>query len=247
VEERTMKKIVSLITLAAASLGFIAGYALKSAPRSSADGPSAKFYLVPPAQAQEKKAEVMPFNYNSPREPALAGDAPPTTFWSVDDLRKAHSELAEVAAKAMKEAGTGSSQSFGGGPVHVSSRNFSIFQLYRLHREQPVLSLTKVSSLWDDAEQHAGAYDFYIFTGGTGEMIVGGKIANRQNLQDKDGIIPGEYRGQPVVGAQIFKVKAGDWLLIPPDTPHQPKPDPGGFSYFIMKINVGVYPWSLIR
>jgi hypothetical protein len=40
---------------------------------------------------------------------------------------------------------------------------------------------------------------------------------------------------------------AGDWLLIPPDTPHQPKPDPGGFSYFIMKINVGVYPWSLIR
>jgi hypothetical protein len=44
-----------------------------------------------------------------------------------------------------------------------------------------------------------------------------------------------------------YQVKAGDWLLIPPDTPHQPKPDPGGFSYFIMKINVGVYPWSLIR
>jgi len=35
-------------------------------------------------------------------------------------------------------------------------------------------------------------------------------------------------------------VKAGDWLLIPPDTPHQP--DPGGFRSFIMKINVGVYP-----
>jgi uncharacterized RmlC-like cupin family protein len=42
-------------------------------------------------------------------------------------------------------------------------------------------------------------------------------------------------------------VKAGDWLLIPPDTPHQPKPDPGGFSYMIMKLNVGVYPWSLVR
>jgi mannose-6-phosphate isomerase-like protein (cupin superfamily) len=119
--------------------------------------------------------------------------------------------------------------------------------LYRVHRDQPVLSLTKVNSVWDDAEMHAGAYDFYVFTGGTGEMVLGGRIANRQNLRDKDGIIPGEYRGQPIEGGQTFKVKAGDWLLIPPDTPHQPKPDPGGFSYMIMKINVGSYPWALIR
>ena len=241
-----MKKVIALTALAAASFGFVVGYELKPA-RPSAHSPSASFSLVPSALAQEKKSEVMPFNYNSPREPALAPDAPPTLYWSVDDLRKAHSDLAEVAAKAVKEAGSGSSQSFGGGPIHVSTRNFSIFQLYRLHREQPVASLTKVNSLWDDAEQHAGAYDFYIITGGTGEMIVGGKIANRQNLVDKDGVIPGEYRGQPIIGGQTFKVKAGDCLLIPPDQPHQPKPDAGGFSYVIMKINVGVYPWSLIR
>jgi mannose-6-phosphate isomerase-like protein (cupin superfamily) len=110
-----------------------------------------------------------------------------------------------------------------------------------------VLSLTKVKSVWDDAEQHAGAYDFYVFTGGSGQMIVGGKIENRKNLMDKDGPVPGEHRGQPVVDAQTLNVKTGDWLLIPPDTPHQPKPDPGGFSYMIMKINVGIYPWSLIR
>lgn len=145
------------------------------------------------------------------------------------------------------QAGSGSSQSIGGWPVHISTRNFSIFTLYRAFRDKPVPSLTKVNSVLDDAEQHAGAYDFYVFTGGTGDMILGGKIANRQNLQDKDEIIPGEYRGQPVVGGQTYKVKAGDWLLILPDTPHQPKPDPGGFSYLIMKINVGVYPWSLIR
>jgi len=242
-----MKKSVPLIALAAAAIGFMAGFALKPTQHFSASAPPENFSFVPSALAQEKKSEVMPFNYNSPREPALAPDAPPTMYWSVDDLRKAHSDLAEVAAKAMKEAGTGSSQSFGGGPIHVSSRNFSIFQLYRLHREQPVLSLTKVSSVWDDAEQHAGAYDFYVITGGTGEMIVGGKIANRQNLVDKDGPVPGEYRGQPIIGGQTFKVKAGDCLLIPPDQPHQPKPDAGGFSYVIMKINVGVYPWSLIR
>src|SRR5882724_5597949 len=242
-----MKKSASFIALIAAAIGFIAGYALKPASHSSASEQSENFSLVPSALAQEKKSEVMPFNYNSPREPALAPDAPPTTYWSVDDLRKAHSDLAEVASKALKEAGKGSSQSFGGGPVHISTRNFSIFQLYRARREQPVLSLTKVNSLWDDAEMHAGAYDFYVITGGTGEMIVGGKIANWQNLMDKDGPVPGEYRGQPIVGGQTFKVKAGDCLLIPPDTPHQPKPDAGGFSYVIMKINVGIYPWSLVR
>ena len=242
-----MKRMLPVLLLAAALFGFVVGYASKPASQPVLNGHFDDFSMIPIANAQDNKAEVMPFGFNSPREPALAPDAPPIAYWNIDDIRKAHTEMSEKAAKLAKEAGSGSSQSFGGGPVHVQTRNFSMFMLYRIFRDKPVPSLTKVNSVLDDAEQHAGAYDFYIFTGGTGEMIVGGKITNRQNLQDKDGIIPGEYRGQPVVGAQTFKVKAGDWLLIPPDTPHQPKPDPGGFSYFIMKINVGVYPWSLIR
>jgi hypothetical protein len=40
-------------------------------------------------------------------------------------------------------------------------------------------------------------------------MIVGGKIENRKNLMDKDGPVPGEYRGQPVVDAQTLNVKTG--------------------------------------
>jgi len=240
-----MKKTLPIVVISVL-VGFLAGSAFRPSP-FSVFGSSAPRSRQQDQKAQDQKKEVLAFGYNSPREPALAPDAPPTLYWSADDLRKAHSELAEVAAKAMKEAGTGSSQSFGGGPVHVGTRNFSIFQLYRVHRDQPVPSLTKVNSLWDDAEQHSGAYDFYVITAGTGEMIVGGKIANRQNLMDKDGPVPGEYRGQPIIGGQTFKVKAGDCLLIPPDQPHQPKPDAGGFSYVIMKINVGVYPWQLIR
>jgi hypothetical protein len=242
-----MKKMFPAMVIGAALIGFIAGYAAKPSPQAVLSGHFDDLSMIPSASAQENKPEVMPFGFNSPNEPPLAPDAPPIIHWNIDDIRKAHTEMAEKAAKMVKEAGSGSSQSFGGGPVHVQTRNFSMFMLYRMHRDQPVLSLTKVNSVLDDAEQHAGAYDFYIFTGGTGEMIVGGQIANRQNLMDKSGPVPGEYRGQPVVGAQTFKVKAGDWLLIPPDTPHQPKPDAGGFSYFIMKINVGVYPWSLIR
>jgi mannose-6-phosphate isomerase-like protein (cupin superfamily) len=242
-----MKKMFPAMVIAAALMGFLAGYAAKPSPQAILSGHIDDFSMIPSAAAQESKPEVMPFGFNSPHEPSLAPDAPPVIYWNIDDIRKASAEMAEKAAKMAKEAGSGSSQSFGGGPVHVQTRNFSMFMLYRLHRDQPVPSLTKVNSVWDDAEMHAGAYDFYVFTSGTGEMVLGGKIANRQNLMDKDGPVPGEYRGQPITGGQTFKVKAGDWLLIPPDTPHQPKPDAGGFSYFIMKINVGVYPWSLVR
>lgn len=246
-----MKRMLPVFFLATALLGYFAGYASKPdinpGPQAVLGGHFDDFSLIPSVNAQETKTETRPFGFNSPREPSLAPDAPPITYWNIDDIHKAHTELAATAMKAAMQAGSGSSQSFGGGPVNIHTRNFSIFMLYRVHREQSVPSLTKVNSLWDDAEMHAGAYDFYVITGGTGEMIVGGKIANRQNLQDKDGIIPGEYRGQPIEGGQTFKVKPGDWLLIPPDTPHQPKPDPGGFSYMIMKINVGSYPWALIR
>ncbi len=242
-----MKRSFPLVVIAAALLGFVAGHATNSGSRPVLSGHFDDVSLIQQAGAQTNKPEIMPFGFNNPSEPQLAPDAPPISHWSIDDIKKAHTEMAEKAAKLASQPGSGSSQSFGGGPVSVSTRNFAMFMLYRVHRDQPVLSLTKVNSVWDDAEQHAGAYDFYVFTGGSGQMIVGGKIENRKNLMDKDGPVPGEYRGQPVVGAQTFNVKTGDWLLIPPDTPHQPKPDTGGFSYMIMKINVGIYPWNLIR
>jgi len=241
-----MKKAIPLFV--AASIGYFVGVVQPHTDSAQ------RFSLVKRAFAQSEQPtqqqaqpEVMPFGYNRPGSPALAPDAPPPMYWSADDIKKAHMDMAARAAAAMNQAGSGSTQAIGGGPVRARTRNFSMSMLYRLHREQPVASLTKVNSVWDDGEQHAGVYDFYIITGGSGEMIVGGKIANRQNLADKDGPVPGEYRGQPIVGGQTYRVKAGDWLLIPPDAPHQPKPDAGGFSYMIMKINVGMYPWSLVR
>src|SRR5581483_6179530 len=233
--------------------GYVAGHSTARNDPAALAGHLDELSLTPVAFAQSAGApqaqpEVMPFGFNRPGSPQLAPDAPPPTYWDVDEIKKAHTQLAERAAKALTQAGSGSTQAFGGGgAVRMRTRNFSMSMLYRAHREQPVLSLTKVNSVWDDAEQHAGVYDFYVFTGGTGEMIVGGKIANRQNLIDKDGPVPGEYRGQPIEGGQTFKIKPGDWLLIPPDAPHQPKPDLGGFSYMVMKINVGLNPWSLVH
>ncbi|MBZ5728996.1 MAG: AraC family ligand binding domain-containing protein [Acidobacteriia bacterium] len=235
-------------------MGVAIGYYAGRGTRSS--GHTDEFALIPRALAAEQSAPpqqpgqtgAMPFGFNRPNLQPLAPDAPAQAlYWSIDDIRKAHSELAGRAAQA-QAPGRGSTQAIGGGSlVRVRARTHTMSMLYRAHREQPVASLTGVMSLWDDAEQHAGVYDFYIITGGSGEMIVGGEIAGRKNLMDQAGPVPGEYRGQPIKGGQTYKVKAGDWLLIPPDAPHQPKPDPGGFSYMIMKINVGVYPWNLIR
>ena len=235
-----MKKLVPAWVIGAFLFGYFAGHI------ASPKAPAVSALAQPPAP--QSQTEVLPFGFNRPGTPVLAPEAPPPTYWNIDDIKKAHDDLADRAAKALTQAGSGSTQAFGGGNVvRMRTRNFSMSMLYRAHREQPVLSLTKVNSVWDDAEQHSGVYDFYIFTGGSGEMIVGGKIANRQNLMDKDGPVPGEYRGQPITGGQTFKIKAGDWLVIPPDAPHQPKPDAGGFSYMIMKINVGMYPWNLVR
>jgi AraC-like protein len=242
-----MKKRFALCVVSAALVGYVIARITGSTAAPVVGGHLSDLSFIGPAFAQDNKPEVMPFDFNSPDLPAQAPDAPPITHWSVDDIQKAHANMAEKAAKLISQPGSGSSQAFVGGPIELQTRNFSMYMLYRIHREQPVLSLTKVNSVWDDAEQHAGVYDFYVFTGGAGQMIVGGKIENRKNLMDKDGPVPGEYRGQPIVDGQTFNVKAGDWLLIPPDQPHQPKPGPGGFSYMIMKINTGIYPWSLIR
>src|SRR5580692_11511182 len=107
--------VIPVIVMAAALAGYVAGYATKPTPQQVLSGHFDDFSMVPSAAAQESKqenkAEVLPFGYNSPRQPALAPDAPPTTYWNIDDIKKAHGELAEKAAKLAAQAGSGGSQS----------------------------------------------------------------------------------------------------------------------------------------
>ncbi len=127
-----MKRMLPVLLIGAALLGYMAGYASKPAPQPILSGHFNDLSMISSANAQDNKNEVMPFGFNSPKEPPLAPDAPPVTHWNIDDIRKAHTVMAERAAKMVKEAGSGSSQSFGGGPVHVQTRNFSMFMLYRM-------------------------------------------------------------------------------------------------------------------
>src|SRR5262245_44363673 len=90
------------------------------------------------------------------------------------------------------------------------------------------------------AEQHEGVTDVYIVVAGSGTVFLGGE------MDDKRIGRPGEYLGTMKTGKQ-FKLKAGDILNIPPNTVHGKMADAGGLTYVLMKVNVGLYPWSLIN
>jgi len=95
-----MKKMFPAMLIGAALVGFIAGYAAKPSPRAVLGGHFDDLSMIPSAFAQESKHELQPFGFNSPHEPPLAPDAPPIMHWNIDDIRKAHTEMAEKAANS---------------------------------------------------------------------------------------------------------------------------------------------------
>ena len=128
-------------------MGVAIGYYAGRGTRSS--GHTDEFALIPRALAAEQSAPpqqpgqtgAMPFGFNRPNLQPLAPDAPAQAlYWSIDDIRKAHSELAGRAAQA-QAPGRGSTQAIGGGSlVRVRARTHTMSMLYRAHREQPVAS-----------------------------------------------------------------------------------------------------------
>ena len=71
-----MKRMVPVLVIGAALVGFMAGQAMRPKPEGVMSGHFDEPSMMPSAIAQDK-GEVMPFGYNSPRQPALAPDAPP--------------------------------------------------------------------------------------------------------------------------------------------------------------------------
>jgi hypothetical protein len=108
--------MLPVVVLGAALVVYIAGYASKPGPQEAPlgvlTGQVDDLSMIPSANAQDNRSEVMPFDFNSPNDPPLAPDAPPVLYWNIDDIQKVHTDLAEKASKALKEAGRGSSQSF---------------------------------------------------------------------------------------------------------------------------------------
>ncbi len=227
-----MKPFFPAIVVAATVLGYVAGSV------SSSHGAVS-------AQAGAQATIPTPTTPNTPslqRDNSLWLDQPAKAQrWSAEDLKKIHGDRVAAAAADTR-------------PPQVPgyrARTHTISVLTRYYHDKPIPShYIKMMSQWDDAEWHEGISDIYVVTGGSGKLIAGGEIQNRKYRPaggDGTFLLPGEFVGQPVVGGDTYLLRPGDIVAIPPNTAHWVQPDPGGVTYVLMKVNVGLYPWGISR
>ena len=145
--------------------------------------------------------------------------------YSGANLRKAHTEL-----QARAKGGVAANPRDVFPPLVTRTHSYIM-----VHRGQG-----QNTGALPNGEQHEGVTDVYFVVGGSGTVFVGGELENRRISR------PGEYLG-PLKGGQGFKLQAGDILNVPPNMAHGTLPDAGGMTYVLMKVNVGIYPWSLIN
>lgn len=199
---------------------FFVGYATGPARSAAAPGGAQAVVASTPAVAGALPAG----DYS---RMSIAPDQGEPVLLSGAQMRSAHAEL---QARATKSGGPVSNPRDLLTPLVTRTHSFIL-----LHRPQ-----LKTATPAPSAEQHEGAADVYIIVSGSGTVTVGGDIDSRRTVR------PGEFVG-PIKGGKPFKLAAGDILNIPANMPHATVPDAGGMTYVLMKVNVGLYPWSLIN
>lgn len=157
----------------------------------------------------------------------LNSDQGGVVYWSAAALRQAHETMSAAAAK--------------GSPMN-DPRDLVPIPATRTHAWNFLNRHMGANGQPPGVEFHEGNTDIYFFVAGTGTLMTGGEIVNKEAIPGR----PGEFRGPSIRNGRGFKVKAGDVVNMPPSTPHQSLPDPGGFSYILVKVNVGTYPWSIV-
>jgi mannose-6-phosphate isomerase-like protein (cupin superfamily) len=200
-------------------VAFSVGYAIGPV-RSAAAGQT----IARAGQLQGPAGSLPPGDYS--RMQLAPDQGEPTQFLGAD-MRKAHTELQARAAR--------------GGQALSNPRDLMKPLVTRTHSfilmHRPEF---RNANQVPNAEQHEGATDVYFVVAGSGTVTVGGELESKRISR------PGEYTG-PIRGGRPFKLQAGDILDIPANMPHATVPDAGGMTYVLMKVNVGLYPWSLIN
>jgi mannose-6-phosphate isomerase-like protein (cupin superfamily) len=148
-------------------------------------------------------------------------------YWSGESLNKAHT-LLSAAADAKKP--------------YSDPRDYVALPATPTHAYNFMHRRMGANGLPPGVEYHQANTDIYFIVGGTGTVMTEGTIENREPIPGR----PGEERGTLIKNGRGYKVKAGDVINMPPNTPHQSIPDANGFSYMLIKVNVGRYPWALI-
>ena len=83
-------------------------------------------------------------------------------------------------------------------------------------------------------EMHTDNTQIHLVTGGSGTVLVEGKVDPKSDYL----VAPGEHRGGPIVGGRELKVKVGDLVSISPYAWHTAWGDPGTpLQYVIIHVH----------
>jgi mannose-6-phosphate isomerase-like protein (cupin superfamily) len=216
------KRFMPAFWLGTTMLAFLLGYAVGPVRSAAIQGAAAA--AQGGSQPVPAAGALPPGDYSKMQ---LAPDQGEPTLFVGAELRKAHADMQARAA----QGGQGLSN-----PRDLMKPMVTRTHSFILMHRPELRNRTQAPN----AEQHEGATDVYVVVAGSGTVTVGGVIDNKRIGR------PGEYTG-PINGGKPFKLQAGDILDIPPNMPHATVPDAGGMTYVLMKVNVGLYPWSLIN
>lgn len=171
--------------------------------------------------------------------PAPAGALPPGDYSKIQ-LAADQGEPFMYSGVSLLAAHKQMQSRASGGQVASNQRDLMTPRVTRTHSFVMVHRSQPAATQAPSAEQHEGVTDIYFVVGGSGTVTVGGEIENRRVSR------PGEFLGS-IKGGTPFKLQAGDILNIPPNMAHATIADAGGMTYVLMKVNIGIYPWSLIN
>jgi hypothetical protein len=214
------------------ALGYLVGYTISPSARVTAQLSQAAQPSPPVSHQPPEWKTTIPAPQLRQPTPIWPNQPQAASYWSVADIRKAHETLSEADDSGKRIDPNTTLHDF-----PYRTRTHAMFVSHKPGK-------TTVPNL---AEEHAGYSQFVVVMGGTGTIQAGGELQKRSTLNDGGRTIPGEYRGPGITGGDTFKVKEGDWVSIPPDTPALVKADAGGLTYMVMKINTMLYPWELIK
>jgi mannose-6-phosphate isomerase-like protein (cupin superfamily) len=102
--------------------------------------------------------------------------------------------------------------------------NYRLALMRRAHFDPPQKNeATGETMPYAGSEMHENKAQIYLMRGGTGSLGLGGKP-----MKERPGpIVDGQHGGSELTGARDVRVKAGDIVVIPPNTWHIARPDPG--------------------
>lgn len=134
-------------------------------------------------------------------------------YFSIDDIRKKFPPADSHGDFASGDPGT---------PNHLAwAPEYRFTLMRRQYFDPPRKDATGEMEHYAGSEMHENKTQIYILVGGTGQVALGGKPATDRLSPD------GQHAGGPLTGATNYRVKPGDFAVIPPYTWHQALPDPG--------------------